>query len=111
MTGYIASHFPGAPRTFAEQDALIQNMLKAEGKLAAWACLKRAYHVGIAGYHRPNGFRFSGDLSQRTRQLAAAITGGTLPELRKDYVELNDIDVPRGSTPPWTTVAAVQRLR
>ncbi len=112
MTAYIQRRFPNSQfgSVWTEQDGLIRRVLVESGKCTASPCMKRAYHVGITGYHRSQGYRFTGTLQQKVQQLNDALKNGTLPGLRKDYVDLNDIDVPRGSTPEWSELKAVQRL-
>ena len=114
MTGYIVRRFPNSPlkNIWTEQDGLIRRVLmEGNGKrLTASPCLKRAYHIGITGYHRSNGYQFTGTLAEKVQQLNDALKSGALPGLRKDFVDLNDIDVPRGSTPPWSELRAIQRL-
>jgi len=114
MTGYIVRQFPNNPLKdiWTEQDGLIRRILmEGRGKrLTASPCLVRAYHVGITGYHRSRGYQFMGTLTEKVQKLDSALKTGALPGLRKDYVELNDIDVPRGSTPAWSELRAIQRL-
>jgi hypothetical protein len=109
MTGYIARRFPNSKlnSTWTEQDGLIRRVLMEKKGLTASPCLKRAYHVGVSGYHRPNGYRFTGTLGQRILQMQQHITAGTLPSLCQDFKELHDIDVPRGITPEWKELRKV----
>ena len=114
MTGYIMRRFPNSAlgSVWTEQDGLIRRvMLEGAGtRLTASPCLKRAYHIGITGYHRSNGFKFTGTLTEKVQQLATALRTGAIAGMRKDFIDLNDIDTPRGSTPPWSELEAVQRL-
>ena len=113
MVGYTSQKWPSYPKDgFVEQDGLIQRMLAEPNALrvVAWPCLKRAYHVGISGYHRPGGHRFLGTLSEKVQQLDRATKSGELVKLRKDYVANDDIDVPRGGTPEWSQPKVVQTL-
>lgn len=112
MPAYIRRVFPNSPLNIAwcEQDGLIRRVLMQRRKTTAAPCLKRAYHVGLTGYHRVHGHKFSGTLEQRVSQLSAVLRDGTLPTLRHDFIELEDIDVPRGSTPVWETLRCVQQL-
>jgi hypothetical protein len=109
MTGYIARRFPNSKLniTWTEQDGLIRRVLMEQKSKTASPCLKRAYHVGVSGYHRPNGYRFTGSLGQRILQMQQHIKAGTLPSLCKDFKELHDIDVPRGITPEWKELRKV----
>jgi hypothetical protein len=80
--------------------------------LTASPCLKRAAHIGITGYHRSNGYQFTGTLAEKVQKLNDALKTGALPGLRKDFVDLCDIDTPRGSTSPWSpdSLHCIQRL-
>ena len=115
MPGYIARVFPNSPlgSMWTEQDGLIRRILmESNGSLlTASPCLKRAYHIGITGYHRSRGHHFTGNLMERVQQLDCAVNSGHLPNLRGDFLELNDIDVPRGSTPEWSKLRCVGRMK
>ena len=63
--------------------------------------------LGLSG---PIDTVVTGTLAEKVQQLNDALKSGALPGLRKDFVDLNDIDVPRGSTPPWSELRAIQRL-
>ena len=110
--GYIRRHFPNSRMgaEFTEQDGLIQRLLIDSGQKSAWPCLKRSYHIGVTGYHRPNGFHFNGRLQNKIKQLSDAIQSGSLPKLGKDFIELNDIDLPPSSPPVWSNIHVSQRL-
>ena len=79
MTGYMAKAFPGCPvppNTWTEQAGCITRLLhEAPGeRKVVWPAYSRVGHVGISGYHRPNGHKFSGSLQNRVRDLRRAIT-------------------------------------
>lgn len=105
MSGYIATNFRhnAMGRFFTEQDGLIQRVIMdGNGKRrVAWPCLKRAFHIGVTGYHRPNGPRFTGTLLERVEKLRYIVCNGQLAQMRKDFVALDDIDTPT-PTPAWT---------
>lgn len=103
MGGYIARKFPDSTLggQFSEQDGLIQRVLHDSGMMTAWACMPRAYHIGIHGYHRSQGARLSGSLTEKVRALKRLLSMGKLKDLAKDFKQLNDIDTPRGFTPAW----------
>jgi len=112
MTGYIINRFPDSSlgHIWTEQDGLIRRVLMEGKHLTASPCVKRAYHIGITGYHRAKGYQFTGTLSERVQKLNDALETGALPGLRKDFVDLDDIDVPRGSTSAWGELRTIQRL-
>jgi hypothetical protein len=103
MGGYIARKLPDSTlgAQFSEQDGLIQRVLHESGMLTAWACMPRAYHIGIHGYHRSQGARLTGPLKEKVRTLKHLLSMGKLKDLAKDFKQLNDIDAPRGFTPAW----------
>src|SRR5208282_2009812 len=112
MTGYIVNRFRNSPfgNVWVEQDGLIRRVLMETKQLTVSPAVKRAYHIGLTGYHRLRGHRFIGTLQERVKQLYEVLHNGTIPALRKDFIELDDIDVPRGSTPPWENLHVIQRL-
>jgi hypothetical protein len=109
--GYVRARFPGSglPPGAAEQDGLIQRLLIADGRPAAWASLPRAYHVGVWGYHRPAGVRFAGTLKERVHAMREAATStAALRGLSRD--PYNDVEAPPARVPAWTFQRVVQRL-
>ena len=103
MSAYIARKFPNSwlGAEFSEQDGLIQRVIHESGMLTAWACMPRAYHIGIHGYHRSRGARLTGSLTEKIRVLKELSQTGKLKDMAKDFKELDDIDTPRGFTPAW----------
>ena len=103
MTDYIVRTFPNSwlGSEFSEQDGLIQRVIKESGMSTAWACLPRAYHIGIHGYHRSRGARLTGSLTEKIRVLKELSQTGKLKDMAKDFKQLDDIDTPRGFTPAW----------
>jgi hypothetical protein len=103
MTSYIVRTFPNSwlGSEFSEQDGLIQRVIKESGMPTAWACLPRAYHIGIHGYHRSRGARLTGSLTEKIRVLKEISQTGKLKDMAKDFKHLDDIDTPRGYTPAW----------
>lgn len=103
MPAYIARKFPNSSlgAQFSEQDGLIQRVIHQSGMLTAWACMPRAYHVGIHGYHRSRGARLTGSMPEKVRVLRELLSTGKLKDLAKDFKQLDDIDTPRGFTPEW----------
>jgi len=112
MVWYCRTHFPSSNMgsEFTEQDGLIERVVKADAsRLTAFPCRSRVFHIGVTGYHRPNGPRFHGAWRQRADQLGQAMLTGMLARMRKDFVELNDIDQPR-PTPEWSELKVSQRF-
>jgi hypothetical protein len=104
MYNYVTTRFPGIhlDRGFVEQDNLIKRIIMAGHHKAAFPLLKRAYHIGITGYHRLQGYKFQGPLEQRAKELGEAARAGRLQTLPRTHVDCNDIDSPRGSTAEWS---------
>jgi len=109
MTRYIQRRFPQHKLggSFTEQDGLIHRVLAEVKGVVASPCLRRANHIGITGYHRPQGYRFTGNLSQRIEQLNEAINAGNMKHLRKSHFYLEDIDTPHGVV-PWSELRVVR---
>jgi hypothetical protein len=104
---YIIKHFPNSPFGLGmmEQDGLIQRIMAQTFQIAAWACLPRAYHVGVYGYHRGIGKdnMFVGTLPERTEMLRKAVAD---PEWLKKVASFQ-IDVqsfPPSEIPSWEKV-------
>lgn len=100
---YLGTEFPNSEIPswkWTEQDGLIMRiLLKYKDLIVAWPSVPRCRHVGISGYHRPQGHRFAGTLAQRVAQLEKVInTPRELSRLSKD--PFNDVwEVP--SAQPW----------
>jgi len=109
--GYILARFPNSklPLGASEQDGLILRLTIADKRPAAWASLPRAYHIGVRGYHRPDGFRFPGTLNERVNAMReAAKSTAALRELSKDHFD--DVEAPPAQVPAWTVQKVIQRL-
>ena len=73
--GYLKRAFPEStlPLMWSEQAGLIMRvLLQDKNNLVAWAALPRCAHVGINGYHRRDGYKFTGTLEQRVAALRTA---------------------------------------
>jgi hypothetical protein len=73
---YLTKAFPGSPinpGTWTEQAGIVTRLLhETKNRWVAWPSLSRVAHVGISGYHRPGGYRFSGPIEKRIEDLRAA---------------------------------------
>lgn len=104
MSNYIKNAFPNCPisfREWTEQAGIITRLLhECPGqRLVAWAGVPRVGHIGIRGYHRPNGFKFTGSLDEKIRALKNVYTDSQkLLELYKD--RWDDINIPLVN-PSW----------
>lgn len=98
LSGYIKAVMPANPiphHKWTEQAGLIMRvLLEQKGrKFVMWPGQRRCSHIGMSGYHRRNGFQFSGRLDDKIRQLKQVI-GSTKamralsPELYDDIDEL-----------------------
>lgn len=111
---YLQKNFglkPIPPGKWTEQAGLVLRvLLNNPSAVVAWPARPRCAHVGITGYHRPRGFRFAGNLDQRTEQLRQAVQSTeTLLGLSKE--RFDDIEsLP--SFEPWTAseLKVVQRF-
>lgn len=89
MRNYLAQAFPGSPINpgqWTEQAGIVTRLLhETKNRWVAWPQLSRVAHVGISGYHRPGGHRFSGTLEQRIADLRKAVVNPQmLNSLSKD---------------------------
>lgn len=116
MAPYLAQNFPGnpiPPGQWTEQAGLImRTLLAAKDTLTiAWPVVARCAHVGISGYHRPQGFKFEGNLDQRVAALRKAKQSTThLVSLSKDpFDDVQSLPV----CDPWTAdqLHVVQRFK
>lgn len=75
---YFLKHFPGSPipaGKWTEQAGLITRLLhQTRDRKVIWPGKSRVAHIGIQGYHRPNGFRFPGELQQRINGLKDVVS-------------------------------------
>lgn len=114
MRDYLARAFPNNPipaGQWTEQAGVVTRLLHAAPgqRVVAWPTRRRCSHVGVSGYHRPNGFRFSGELPDRVKALRAAVMGEAILGMSKDFVD--DIE-PLLSEKEWdpSQLHCVQRL-
>lgn len=96
MRNYLATAFPGspiAPGQWTEQAGVVTRLLhETRTRWVAWPGLARCFHIGVSGYHRPNGRRFAGDLSLRVAELRQSLTLRTLCGSDKEWPD--DINLP-----------------
>lgn len=109
---YLKSAFPGSPIHFSkwtEQAGLIMRvLLSTPGAVVAWPVVARCAHVGISGYHRQTGHKFTGTVEQRIAALNQAIRQTeTLVGLSRDTFD--DVSaIPE--VQPWQQLKVVQRF-
>lgn len=103
MAVYLGSQFPGSPipaGQWTEQAGVVTRLLHETGnRWIAWPTLRRCSHVGVSGYHRPNGHRFGGMLGDRITALRAAVSTDKIVGMNKDFG--GDIE-PLLDYQPWT---------
>jgi hypothetical protein len=106
-TPYTLKYFPGSELglKMMEQDGLIQRIMETTFKVAGWACLPKAFHVGVYGYHRGIGASnmFVGTFPERTEMLRKAVSD---PEWLKKVADFQ-VDVqafPTVPPPSWDKV-------
>jgi len=109
-TPHILKHFPNSKFGLwaMEQDGLIQRIMEQRFQKAAFACVPRAYHVGIWGYHRHIGADnlFQGNFAERTEQLRISVRN-------KEWLDKvagfqNDIQpYPSEPIPVWESVQRI----
>ncbi|MCB1098045.1 MAG: hypothetical protein KDN22_20910 [Verrucomicrobiae bacterium] len=96
---YLQEAFPSSPvppGQWTEQDGIVTRILHEKGdKRIAWPTLRRCAHVGLSGYHRRDGYRFTGTIDQRTSDLEEV-----LELLANKELVAEDIDSPC-STKVW----------
>jgi len=75
-TSYLLKQFPDSKMGLGmlEQDGLIQRIVESTFQKTGWACVPRAYHVGVYGYHRGIGKEnmFVGTLPERIEMIRKA---------------------------------------
>lgn len=104
MEHYLRNAFPGSPipyRQWTEQAGIITRLLheKPGERLVVWAGLARVGHIGIRGYHRKGGYKFSGNLDQKIQGLRDVyLDEKKLLDLYKD--RWDDINSPK-EIPQW----------
>lgn len=103
MAAYLGKAFPGnliPAGQWTEQAGVVTRLLhETRDRWVAWPVSRRCSHVGVSGYHRPNGHRFAGEIQQRIEHLRAAITTNQIVGMSKDFVD--DIE-PLLTPQPWT---------
>lgn len=91
MRNYLAGAFPGnliPAGQWTEQAGVITRLLhQTKNRWVAWPTLRRCSHVGVSGYHRPNGHRFGGDIDERVKQLRAAVACDRIQSMSKDFAD------------------------
>jgi hypothetical protein len=78
LSNYLSRAFPDSPikhGQWTEQAGVITRLLhETQNRWVAWPASRRVAHVGVSGYHRPRGHRFSGDLAARVAALRSAVS-------------------------------------
>lgn len=97
--GYLRTKFPGNPvpvTQWTEQAGIIARvLLQAKGHLTvAWPTMPRCAHVGVNGYHRQNGYKFTGSLGNRIDALRSALESKAITGMHNRQKELGDIAAP-----------------
>jgi hypothetical protein len=83
---------------WTEQDGIVTRMmLENKDRLNAWPVVPRCAHIGVQGYHRQGGHRFSGRLSERIINLQIAIDNGMNKLVTDPFNDIFDLPV----TLPW----------
>lgn len=90
MAVYLRGAFPGSPipaGQWTEQAGIVTRLLhEAPGeRLVVWPTLRRCSHVGVSGYHRPRGYKFTGSLDQRIEALRKAVTDRAIQGMSHDF--------------------------
>jgi hypothetical protein len=71
---------------WTEQAGVITRLLHETGnRWVAWPTRRRCSHVGVSGYHRPHGFRFTGQLHDRVEALRRAVQDSAIVGMNKDF--------------------------
>lgn len=110
---YLARAFPGNPINpgqWTEQAGIVTRMLhQFKNCWVAWPTRRRCSHVGVSGYHRPNGQIFIGPLERRVASLRQAVTDTRIVGMNHDFGgDIEPVLAPLPWTPEQLTVA--QRL-
>lgn len=110
MPTYLGQAFPGSPipaGQWTEQAGVITRLLhETRTRLVAWPSLRRVSHVGVHGYHRPNGHRFTGNLERRIEDLRTAITSPRILGMSRDFADdIEPLTVPGHWEPSQLRVA------
>lgn len=89
MAGYLKGAFPGSPipaGQWTEQAGIVTRLLhETRDRLVAWPSLRRCSHVGVNGYHRPKGYKFTGTLEVRIEALRAAVSDRRIQGMSHDF--------------------------
>lgn len=109
-TPYILKNFPDSQfgLRMMEQDGLIHRVMEQTFQLAGWACLPRAYHVGVYGYHRGIGTdnMFVGTFPERVEMIRKAVSDSAWLKKVADF----QVDIqafPTSPLPSWDKVYPV----
>jgi len=91
MPAYLAQAFPGSPipaGQWTEQAGIVTRLLhETRNRLVAWPALRRCSHVGVSGYHRPTGHKFTGNLDTRIAALRAAVSDARIQGMSHDFTD------------------------
>lgn len=109
-TQHILKHFPASTLglSMMEQDGIVQRIMESQFKKAIWACVPRAYHAGVFGYHRGIGKEnmFLEPLPDRVEKYRKALSD---PEwLAKVAGFQSDVQPFPGELPKWEHQFEVQ---
>lgn len=91
MANYLRGAFPGSPipaGQWTEQAGIVTRLLhETRNRTVAWPVSRRCSHVGVSGYHRPNGHRFGGDMDERIKALRAAVYSKGIQGMSHDFTD------------------------
>lgn len=91
MGNYLGRNFPGSPipaGQWTEQAGVVTRLLhETRDRWVAWPVSRRCSHVGVSGYHRPNGHRFAGLIGDRIEELRKAITSDRITKMSHDFTD------------------------
>jgi hypothetical protein len=114
MAVYLGQAFPGSPipaGQWTEQAGVVTRLLhETRDRFIAWPTLRRCSHVGVSGYHRPNGHRFAHPiLAERVKQLRVAVGDDRIIGMNRDFGGDIERVLP---AQPWTPeqLHVVQRI-
>lgn len=104
MAVYLRGAFPNNPFAagqWTEQAGVITRLLhETRNRLVAWPSLRRCSHVGVHGYHRPHGHKFTGTLDERVAALRQAVASVSIQGMSKDFEDdIEPIITPGAWTP------------
>lgn len=104
MAGYLGRAFPGSPipaGQWTEQAGVVTRLLHETcDRLVAWPSLRRCSHVGVSGYHRPSGHKFSGSLDKRVYDLRCAVNDTRIQGMSHDFADdIEPVTIPEAWEP------------